>query len=515
MARNLLTALAWTRMEILNLTPTSHSVKPIAEGAITHYDHEVEVLIVGYGCAGAAAALEATAAGAVVAILERASGGGGSSALSGGEIYLGGGTPIQQECGFDGDDAEAMFAFLMQALGPNADEEKIRLYCDESLQHYDWLVSHGVPFKPSLWDSPTWVPPTDDGLMWMGEASWPFSELSRPAPRGHRVRSEGFGGKVLMEKLTAAVAQSEAAVHVDTSAVRLIMSESGRAVGVVARKYGKPVVYRATRGVVLTTGGFVDNEAMLAQHAPALVGRGKNSDGGDDGSGIRMGQAAGAAVRRMATGQIGIATVPGYMTRGIVVNERGHRFINEDVYPGLVGQAALFGQDLKVWVVLDEQAYEEVPEAERWGLLPTFVGDTVAEIEEQMGFPVGSLQATVAEYNRHAESGEDPYFHKAEKWLRPLRAPFAALDVQRGFLPPEGGKSGAGGAEVFTLGGLSTDVDARVEDLDGAAIPGLFAAGRASSGLHGFGYISGTSLGDGTFFGRRAGRAAAAEGHSD
>ncbi|WP_280418690.1 FAD-binding protein [Nocardia carnea] len=150
-----------------------------------------------YGCAGASAALEAHGAGVHVILLERQSGGGGSSALSGGEMYLGGGTPIQQACGFD-DTAEAMEKFLLAALGPDADQQKVGLYSRESLAHYQWLVGHGVLFKPSLWDSPTWVPPTDDGLMRMGENAYPFSEIAEPAPRGHRVTSDGFGGKMLM-----------------------------------------------------------------------------------------------------------------------------------------------------------------------------------------------------------------------------------------------------------------------------------------------------------------------------
>ncbi len=485
-----------------------HSVAPVAEADVPEFHHETDVLVIGYGCAGAAAALEAAAAGASVTILERASGPGGSSALSGGEIYLGGGTPVQRECGFT-DTTRDMAEYLLRALGPDADEEKIRLYSDGSPAHYEWLVAQGVPFKGSLWDNPTWVPPTDDGLMWMGEAAWPYCEAAAPAARGHRVRSEGFGGKVLMDRLVEAVDGTPAEVHADTRALRLVLDGHGRVRGVIARRFGVDHAYRARRGVVLTTGGFVDNDAMLAQHAPDLLGHAKVSDGGDDGLGIVMAQAAGAAVRRMHTGQVGIQTIPGFMARGMVVNDRGERFINEDVYPGLVGIAALFHQRMGVWVVLDETAYEEVPEAERWGVQPTHVAGTVTELEKEMGLPEDSLAHTVAEYNRHAENGEDPVFHKSARWLRPLRAPFAAIDVRRGMAAPEGGAAAGGGAAVFTLGGLTTDVDGRVHDLDGAPIPGLFAAGRASSGLHGGGYISGTSLGPGTFFGRRAGLAAA------
>ncbi|MFW0793959.1 FAD-dependent oxidoreductase, partial [Gordonia sp. CPCC 205515] len=469
--------------------------------------YEPDVVVAGYGCPGAAAALEAAAVGAQTILLERQSGGGGSAALSGGEIYLGGGTDIQRACGFD-DTPEAMEQFLLAALGPDADAAKVALYCRDSVDHYQWLVDHGVPFKPSLWDSPTWVPPTDDGLMWMGENVFPFRDFATPAPRGHRVTSDGFGGKVLMAVLGDAVAASDVEVHTDRSVNRLIV-DGDRIVGVLARHFDTTVSYRARRGVILTTGGFADNAAMVAEHAPQLVNLGVNSDGGDDGRGIQMAQAAGASVRHMSAGQVGISLIPGMMVRGMIVNDRGQRFINEDVYPGLVGQAALFGHGLRVWVILDEQAYEEVPENERWGVVPHFVAETLAELEQEIGMPDGALQTTVGEYNRHAAEGRDPYFHKSSRWVRPLRAPFAAVDVRRGIAPPEYGAAGSGGAEVFTLGGLCTTPDGEVLDLDGHPMAGLYAAGRATSGLHSWGYISGTSLGDGTFFGRRAGAAAA------
>ncbi|MED5800619.1 FAD-binding protein [Gordonia sp. Z-3] len=340
-----------------------------------------------------------------------------------------------------------------------------------------------------------------------GENAFPFRDIATPAPRGHRVTSDGFGGKVLMNVLADAIDASGVTVHTDTGAARLIV-EDGRVVGVLARHFGEVVTYRARSGVVITTGGFADNADMVAQHAPQLVGLGVNSDGGDDGRGIRMAQGAGAAVKHMSAGQVGISLIPGMMVRGMIVNDLGQRFINEDVYPGLVGQAALFKHGLRVWVILDEQAYEEVPEVERWGVVPHFVAETVAELEREIGMPDGALQTTVSEYNRHAADGIDPYFHKSDRWLRPLQAPFAAIDVRKGITPPEYGAAGGGGAEVFTLGGLCTTVDGAVRDLDGETIPGLFAAGRATSGLHSWGYISGTSLGDGTFFGRRAGRAA-------
>ncbi|NKY84544.1 FAD-dependent oxidoreductase [Nocardia veterana] len=486
-----------------------HAVAPRSAREITHYDLDTDVLVVGYGCAGAAAAFEAARAGARVLVLDRAGGPGGSSAMSGGEIYLGGGTPIQRACGFD-DTPEDMAAYLNAALGPGADADKIADYCEHSVEHFHWLVDRGVPFKPSLWDAPAWVPPTDDGLMWLGENSWPFTEIARPAPRGHRPTANDFGGRLLMQCLTDAVESAGVRTLFDTCATTLIRTDDGAITGVVARRYGRESTIRVRRGCVLTTGGFVDNDEMLAAHAPLLLGHTKVSAGTDDGSGIRMAQAAGAAVRHMATGQVGISLIPGLAARGIVVNDKGVRFVNEDTYPGRIGQAALFTQGMRVWVVLDEEAFEAVPEQQRWGVRPTHVADTAEELGAAMGLPPGALDATLRRYNEFAAGGTDPDQHKAARWLRPLRSPLAAVDVRAGIRPPaESGDRRGTGASVFTLGGLHTDRQGRVLDLDATPIPGLFAAGRAAVNLHGLGYISGTSLGDGTFFGRRAGRAAA------
>jgi 3-oxo-5alpha-steroid 4-dehydrogenase len=113
-----------------------------------------------------------------------------------------------------------------------------------------------------------------------------------------------------------------------------------------------------------------------------------------------------------------------------------------------------------------------------------------------MPLPEGSLQATVAAYNRHAADGADPLLGRNARWLRPITAPVAAYDLR-------------GCTAGFTLGGLRTDLDSRVLHVSGAPIPGLFAAGRCTSGVCAGGYASGTSLGDGSFYGRRAGTTAA------
>ena len=124
------------------MTPSTDPCVPVEAREISQWHAETDVLVVGYGGAGACAALEAQSCGAEVILLEAASDGGGTTALSGGQIYLGGGTPIQQACGFS-DTREDMEAYIRIAAGANADADKIRVYCEGSLEHFDWLVAQG------------------------------------------------------------------------------------------------------------------------------------------------------------------------------------------------------------------------------------------------------------------------------------------------------------------------------------------------------------------------------------
>ena len=462
------------------------------------WDESVDVLVLGLGAAGAAAALEASRAGASTLVLERAGGGGGTSAMSGGVVYLGGGTALQKACGFE-DSTEAMFQYLMASCGDGPDEAKVQLYCDGSVAHYDWLVAQGVPFKPVFYYGCSGEPPTDDGLVWSGsERAHPFCEVATPAPRGHVPQMEHQAGPILMRSLLAAVERSDARVAPNHRCVALVREVDGAIVGAVVESFGESRRIRARGGVVLATGGFINNESMLAAHQP-LVRRCKFRVGaeGDDGSGIKLGVAAGAATLHMDKASISLpATQPWGLKRGILVNAQGQRFINEDAYYGRLGEFALFHNGGRAWLIVDDAVFEK-PEYPR---KVAAVGDTPADLERELALPPGSLEATLALYNRHAERGEDPVFRKSADYVTPLATPpFGAFDCT----------TEASIYAAFTLGGLHTDVDGCVLGPDGVAIPGLFAAGRCTSGLSVGGYSSGLSLGDGTFFGRRAGAAAA------
>jgi succinate dehydrogenase/fumarate reductase flavoprotein subunit len=472
---------------------------------IARWDDEADVVIAGLGCAGACAALEARAAGADVLVLERASLGGGTSALSGGLIYLGGGTPVQKQTGFE-DSPDQMFAYLMAACGPGADEAKVRLFCERSVEHFHWLVARGVPFRASFHPESGTEPPTDDGLIFSGsEAAHPFAALARPAPRGHHPQKEGAAGGFLMQKLLAAVAASGARQRTDARCVALVLAEGGRVVGAVARTAAGELAVRARRGVVLATGGFIQDDAMLARHAPWLL-RCKVRIGceGDDGSGIRLGLAAGAEALRLDAASISLPYYPPrQLKQGLLVNRAGQRFINEDAYYGRAGEFSLLRHDGQAWLIVDSAMLADPSGGEArpmGGMKLRAVGETIEELESELGFTAGTLQATVALYNRYAAERQDPIWHKASEYVTPITAPpYGAFDcrVEHAIYA------------AFTLGGLRTRASGAVLTPSGAEIPGLFAAGRVSSGVCAQGYSSGLSLADASFFGRLAGESAA------
>lgn len=125
------------------------------------------VLVVGAGAAGLCAAIEAARAGARVTLIEKSGAIGGASAASGGELYLGGGTGLQRALGFD-DSVAGMAAYLLAALGPHADAERIEAYAAGSPEHFDWLCGVGLEFEESFHDGLSWLPAPEHGLFWLG-----------------------------------------------------------------------------------------------------------------------------------------------------------------------------------------------------------------------------------------------------------------------------------------------------------------------------------------------------------
>lgn len=482
--------------------PKNDPAQHIRVEEVQEWLDEVDVLVVGLGAAGACAALEAHYIGADVAVIEAASGGGGTSAMSGGQIYLGGGTALQTACGFEDDPAE-MEAYLKLAAGPGVDAEKLHAYCSDSALHYDWLVEQGVEFNPEFYAGKHTNTPEYQSLSYSGNEKGYFeSQAAKPAPRSHKPKAFWEdGGSTLMATLLAKLQQESIEVMLETRALKLIV-DGAQVVGVLCRQNQKVVGIKATAGVVLCTGGFIMNRELVARHAPDLLCNEPLGNPNDTGDGIQMGAGVGGATQDMHSGFQSLLWYPdGKFCEGVFVNALGARFVNEDCYHSRAAFRSLQQPEGKVYLVVDSEIYTKPPMYSNASVVE--VGESFQELETDAGFVAGSLTHTMQVYNAHAADGEDPYFHKSSGFLRPLdKPPFALLDFTMG--------SGAY-SPGFTFGGLVTNLDGRVLRTSGEPIAGLFAAGRATRGLPGTseGYASGMSIGDATYFGRRAGRAAA------
>jgi 3-oxo-5alpha-steroid 4-dehydrogenase len=477
--------------------------KPYPVNEVAAWDYETDVAIIGFGATGACAAIEAADAGAKVMLFERNSGSGGASGLSGGEIYIGGngGTDAQRAAGFE-DSTEDFIAYLKAAGGPCVDEAKCEHYGREALNHYAWLKSQGVPYRGNYLPGKHIEPTDDSTLIWSGsEAAAPFCDIAKPAPRGHVIQHMGWGGgRPLVDVLEASARSKGVEIVSDARALALIC-DGDHIVGLVVRIDGQSRLVKARRGVVLATGGFVMNEAMRRKYCPETFRINDPIGDKDDGSGIELGVGAGGDAIHMEQFFTTCPwTMPESHAYGVFVNAQGQRFINEDCYHGRVSRCAVDQPGGKVYLLLDVAHFVQPMDFARIDIAGT--GDRWEEVEAELGMPANTLATTMAVYNAHAKEGRDPLFDKKPPILKPLdQGPFVALELnfQTSYF------------SFFTLGGLRTSAHAEVLDRSGKPIPGLFAAGRCTSGLPawGHGYSSGLSLADCTFFGRQAGLGAA------
>ena len=461
---------------------------------------QVDVVVVGFGIAGGCAAVEAAAAGASVLILERAPVAGGTTAMAGGHFYLGGGTVVQRATGHP-DSPDEMYAYLM-AVTPDPEPDKIRAYADGSAGHCDWLEGLGFEFERSYYPEKAVIQPQTQGLMYTGnEKVWPFRDLAVPAPRGHKVPVPGDtqGAKLVIDLLVKRAAELGVTVRYETAITDLLV-EDGVVTGARWRSLDGTGLLRAG-AVILAAGGFVMNREMVARYVPQLASKpfvlGTSYD---DGTAIRLGESAGGEALHMDQAFL---TAPFYppasLVKGIVVNADGKRFVAEDSYHSRTSGFVLDQPGSAAFLIVDS-VHMERPE---FPLVPFIDGwETIAEMEAALRIPAGNLAATLSAYNDAAARGEDPEFHKHPDWLAPQdTGPWAAFDLTLGTAMYAG----------FTLGGLRCTVDGQVQRADGSVITGLYAAGACAANIaqDGKGYSSGTQLGEGSFFGRRAGRHAA------
>src|SRR5690606_11203974 len=311
---------------------TDHIRSP---GAAMPTAQEYDGIIVGFGAAGASAAIEAADRGARGLVLDRGHGG-GATAYSGGIVYAGAGT-AEQQAGGHADSVENMRAYLAREVGDAVSPETLTRFCEQSPAMIEWLKAQGVEFRGGPVPPYKTSYPTDEHYLYYSgnETAFPYSEHAHPAPRGHRALAPGMrSGRVLFERLRDS-ALSKGVEFVPLAHVHsLIQADDGRVTGVrytvldpghrhaprhrlITRATGKlgtwmpGVVSGAVRyaerlraeasvetetragAVILAAGGFINNRGWVRQYAPQFLKISPLGTVGDDGTGIRLGLDAG------------------------------------------------------------------------------------------------------------------------------------------------------------------------------------------------------------------------------
>lgn len=522
------------------------------------WDDEADVVVVGFGGAGVCAALEAKANGARVLVLDRFHGG-GATAISGGVFYGGGGTHIQTEAGVT-DDPEEMFRYLSLEVKGVVSEETLRDFCNKSVDNLTWLEEHGVPFEASLCPYKTSYPTDDYYLYYSGNEGFsPYKEAAKPAPRGHRAKGAGLPGESFYEPLRESANRVGIRVEYETRVTRLVIDAQNRVLGVEYRQVTKGVwskLYRrlnqaaiaivkynpkvaanlrkrcfqieaghsvlkrvrAVNGVILAAGGFIYNRDMVKEIAPKYRSGMPLGTASDNGSGILLGQSVGGKTDLMdRVSAWRFINPPEAFAKGMIINQNGERYINEFMYGAAVGEAMVEHNDGVAILVINGELKKIAREQCKTGKAQWFQrapallnlwfnskeAKTVDELAKVAKVPVETLRKTLDEYNDAAEGKAADRFNKDADRMHAMRkGPYFAINA--------GIKSKRFPCPTLTLGGLVVDErTGQVKGEDGGVIRGLYAAGRNAVGVCSRQYVSGLSIADCVYSGRRAGGAAA------
>ena len=518
------------------------------------WDDRCDLLIVGFGGAGACAAIEASTRGLSVLALDRFEGG-GATALSGGVVYAGGGTPYQRQAGYE-DTSEAMFNYLRQEVGEAVSHATLRNFCDGSREQLAWLERQGAAFEASVPPHKTSYPSDQYYLYYSGNEAVPaYAASAKPAPRGHRTKGPGMSGASLFAPLKASALRHGARLRSQCEVRRLVLDLDDKVIGVeawqlpsgsrAARQHARlsrwaaaihmyaPALadrlrarqrrieqtsairqlIRAEQAVLLSSGGFIFNRDLVRQHAPQYLAGLPLGATGCNGSGIALGQSAGGSVARMdKVSAWRFINPPLAWARGLIVNARGQRYANEEIYGATLGHAMVEEQGGRAILVLNRElmreALRQVGPGKVWNFqrLPVLLNllfnakrsSSLAGLAKRCNLPPELLRQSVERYSRAARGEVADEFGKSAAMLANLdQGPWYALDLSF--------DSKLFPCPVITLGGLKVCEDSgRVLDHAGQPINGLYSAGRNAVGVASNLYVSGLSLADCIYSGRRA-----------
>lgn len=489
-------------------------------------DADTDVLVIGGGGAGLSAALSASQNGASVILVEKLSALGGNTFRCGGAFNT-----YDPEGQKDIPMTEALSSAVEKVLAhEDVSEEHAKLKAEVQAQWDEYKASGDT----MLFDSPEWHALqsidagdyegdvelvrtftsntldtlhwlADNGVEWTDQVSTVVGALWN---RSHQTPNNS--GADIIAALEKNARANGVEIYLDTKAEELIV-EDGRVAGaVITNAEGNEVTVKAAKGVIMATGGFSANVDMRVKYNEQWEDIGEslktNNSPGATGDGIVMGETAGANlvgmgwIQLMPLNSVSGGGISGYVNSSLYCNKEGKRYVAEDERRDVLAAAALAQTDKLFYVVCDQKeaelrgvTKETLDYMVENGLL--YSGETVAELAENMGVPADALETTVSEFNELVKAGKPDEFGRTT-WENTIETgPFYAPS----FSP----------AVHHTMGGLEINSNAEVLNADGNVIPGFYAAGEVTGGIHGTNRVGGNAVPDALCFGKIAGENAA------
>ncbi len=453
------------------------------------WDEEFDMVIIGAGGGGLMAAHYAQELGLKAVVLEKLQFVGGSSALCGGSISVANTLP-QQEKGIE--DSDELFVAEMLKVGKNKNDPALVEAHVKSIRKVFDFIYGTLGAKP-------------DTIRAVSGMSVPRAHLYYPPSK-------------LIQKIYNYVKDRQKVPFYFQCPAKRLIWQNGRISGVLAQKNGKPFYVKANKGVLIATGGFQYNKSLMAKYNPLMAKVTPAGGKGSTGDGLLMAQAYGADV--LDTNYIKATfgyqrtshpnSLHAYYMGSIIVNHSGERFVDESISYKLLSDAALGQPDDFTFQLFDEKVRREMSaQAKRFAEILDvdelkagkdtpycFCGQTIEEVAKKAGVDPERLKATVTQYNSDVEKGLDSQFGRSS--LTSGYGKMKKIDTPPFFLYPSVPRC------IATYCGVKIDPYARVIDVFGAPIPGLYACGEVTGGVHGAAYMTGTAFGKAFSFGRLA-----------